>query len=76
MRGAPSLALVGLLLGALPALACDTCRPAVRAGIFNADFPGRLLLTLLPLVATLVLVGLVHRFCTPRRASGPPKEGT
>ena len=75
MRGALSLTLVWVLLHALPALACESCRPAVRAGIFNEHFAGRLLLAVLPFLATLVVVGLVGLFTSrprPVRQKGAP----
>jgi hypothetical protein len=61
---------LGLLLLPLAAHACDFCRPRVRAGIFDAHFAGRLALTLLPLVATLLLVALIVWSPWERRAPG------
>ncbi len=50
------MALVLVLLGSAAAWACDTCRPAVRAGIFNEHFWGRFSLTVLPLAVALFVV--------------------
>jgi hypothetical protein len=69
-RLTPALLGLGLLLHPLAARACDFCRPRVRAGIFDAHFAGRLALTLLPLVATLLLAALVVWAPWERRTRG------
>ncbi|RKH32131.1 hypothetical protein D7Y13_14715 [Corallococcus praedator] len=48
MRRTNVLTLQGLLLTSGTVFACETCRPAVEAGIFNEHFWGRLAITLLP----------------------------
>ena len=50
---------LALLLHPALAMACDFCRPRVRAGIFDAHFAHRLALTLLPLAVVLLLVALI-----------------
>jgi len=50
---------LALLLHPALAAACDFCRPRVRAGVFDANFAGRLALTLLPLAVALLLVALI-----------------
>jgi hypothetical protein len=59
-----------------PALAraCDFCRPRVQAGIFDAHFVGRLVLTLLPLGAVLLLVALIVWAPWSRSARRPRRE--
>jgi hypothetical protein len=53
-----ALALGAWLYGAV-ALACETCRPKVQAGIFNEQFLGRLALTLIPWAVVLLFVALI-----------------
>jgi hypothetical protein len=62
MRTATSITFVAVLLWGWLAWACDTCRPAVWAGIFNEHFWGRLALVLLPWAAMLLVVVGVHRW--------------
>lgn len=47
-------------LNALTVFACETCRPAVEAGIFNEHFWGRLAITLLPFGVILCVVAPLH----------------
>lgn len=68
------LALAGALLGAAPAAACPVCGSEagrrVRAGIFDHDFGGNLLLTALPFAVLLAVAAVIH--FGPRR----PTAGT
>lgn len=49
--------LLGAVLVSTAANACETCRPAVRAAVYDGDFPKTLAILLLPLVI-LAAIGL------------------
>lgn len=58
-RTAPLTFLFALLFsGAV--FACETCRPAVQAGIFDEHFWGRLAITLLPFSVILFIAVRLH----------------
>lgn len=58
------VAVVVMLLGVAPALACPLCESVtgrqVRAGIFGEDFGYNLLVTTLPFPVLLLIVALIH----------------
>ncbi|MBN8226602.1 hypothetical protein JYK02_03665 [Corallococcus macrosporus] len=60
MRRLRALLFSSTLLTSGTALACETCRPAVQAGIFNDHFWGRLAITLLPFGVVLCVVVPLH----------------
>ena len=51
-------------------LACASCRPLVEAGIFDVHFPGRLALTLVPLLVVVAAVQGALR-ASPRASARP-----
>lgn len=61
MRVAPAFAFCVTLFAAVVASACDTCRPAVEAGIFNDSFWGRLSIAVLPFAVVLFVAAMLHR---------------
>jgi hypothetical protein len=61
MRGAAVTAFALSLLTATAASACITCRPAVRAGIFDEHFWGRLSIAALPFLVILLVVAVLYR---------------
>ncbi|CAM3650795.1 hypothetical protein G4177_34700 [Corallococcus sp. ZKHCc1 1396] len=69
MRSTEALTFLGALLSSGAALACETCRPAVEAGIFNEHFWGRLAITVLPFAVILCVVARLH---FTARAEGEP----
>ncbi|RKH62530.1 hypothetical protein [Corallococcus aberystwythensis] len=60
MRWFNALTFSSALLASSAAFACETCRPAVEAGIFNEHFWGRLAITLLPFGVVLCVVAPLH----------------
>lgn len=60
MRRLNALTLTSALLTSSAVFACETCRPAVEAGIFNEHFWGRLAITLLPFGGILCVVAPLH----------------
>lgn len=72
MWGAAVTVLALSLLTAPPALACITCRPAVRAGIFDEHFWGRLSIAALPF---LVILLVVREPAVAQHALQPPASG-
>ncbi|RYZ38283.1 MAG: hypothetical protein EOO71_24630 [Myxococcaceae bacterium] len=60
MRRLDALTLHGSLLTSSTVFACETCRPAVEAGIFNEHFWGRLAITVLPFAVILCVATRLH----------------
>ncbi|MFP2897171.1 hypothetical protein [Corallococcus sp. 4LFB] len=60
MRRLNTLTLPAALFASSAVSACETCRPAVEAGIFNEHFWGRLAITLLPFAVVLCVVAPLH----------------
>lgn len=54
-------ALSMISLAPVGALACPRCAPAVRAGVFNADFLVNLVLILAPLVLVSLMALALHK---------------
>ncbi|AFE06628.1 hypothetical protein D7V80_06015 [Corallococcus sp. CA054B] len=60
MRRFNALTFTGALFVNSTAFACETCRPAVEAGIFDEHFWGRLAIALLPFAVVLCVVVPLH----------------
>lgn len=58
------LTAAGLLLAGTPVFACNVCRPAVQAQVYNRDFPVNLLVMVFP-VALILALGLGVLFWDP-----------
>jgi hypothetical protein len=57
------LSTFGLLLSSGAAVwACPTCRPLVKAGVYQSNFSSNLLVLLLPLAVLGLLVATVHLY--------------
>lgn len=74
MRGVAVTIFAASPLASPAALACTTCRPAVRAGILDEHFWGRLSLTVLPFLVILLVVAVLHR-ARPRELPGEERLG-
>lgn len=72
MRGMSAVAFLVTLMGGSAALACEVCRPAVNAGIFNESFWGRFAITVLPFAVILFIVAVLHLLGRGREL---PEEG-
>ncbi len=80
IRAVAAFALV--LAAASPGRACPLCESEagrrVRAGIFDADFGYHLAATLLPFLAFVAIIGLIHlgppRSKRPTRAAADPRR--
>lgn len=73
MRGAAATVFALSLLATPTAVACTTCRPAVRAGILDEHFWGRLAIAALPFLVILLVVAVLYRL-GPRLESRPGEE--
>jgi len=66
----PALAATALFLSSGAAWACTSCRPLVKAGVYDQNFFGNLLLMVLPL-AVLAFIGAGLYFFADRLFASP-----